>query len=70
MQHDDYMLLADFAAYVACQKDVGAAYLDRTRWDRMSVLNAARTGGFSSDRAIREYCRRVWRVEPVPVQLA
>nr|WP_144826998.1 glycogen/starch/alpha-glucan phosphorylase [Cupriavidus gilardii] len=69
LHHDPYMLLADFASYVLCQNDVTAAFSDQPRWDRMSVLSSARSGRFSSDRAIREYCERIWRVQPVPVPL-
>ena len=63
-------MLADFAAYVECQGRVAEAYRDRDGWTRMSILNAARTGKFSSDRTIREYCREIWRVQAVPIKLA
>ena len=70
LMHDDpYMLLADFASYLECQEKVSAAYRDSEHWTRMSILNVARSGKFSSDRAIREYCRDIWRVDPVPIQL-
>lgn len=69
LQHDPYMLLADFAPYVLCQEQVTAAFADQARWQRMSVLSCARSGRFSSDRAIREYAERIWRVQPVPVPL-
>jgi len=69
LQHDPYMLLADFASYLHCQQDVSTAFTDQPRWQRMSVLSCARSGRFSSDRAIREYCERIWRVKPVPVPL-
>lgn len=69
LQHDPYMLLADFASYLHCQQDVSAAYGDQARWQRMSILSCARSGRFSSDRAIREYAGRIWHVEPVPVCL-
>jgi starch phosphorylase len=68
LDYDPYFVCADFAAYRDCQQQVGEAYRDRDRWVRMSILNAARTGKFSSDRTIREYCRDIWRVEPVPIK--
>ncbi|MDP2169853.1 MAG: glycogen/starch/alpha-glucan phosphorylase [Rhodocyclaceae bacterium] len=69
LQHDPYLLLADYAAYIACQEQVSAAYRDPARWTRMSILNVARMGKFSSDRTIGEYCRDIWRVTPTPVEL-
>ena len=68
LYHDPYLLLADYRAYVDCQLAVSQAYADPERWARMSILNVARMGFFSSDRAIAEYCRGIWNVEPVPVQ--
>jgi starch phosphorylase len=66
LDRDDYMLLADYEAYVACQDRVSEAYRDGARWTRMSILNAARVGRFSSDRSIREYCRDIWGITPPP----
>jgi starch phosphorylase len=66
-ERDEYLVLADYRAYVECQQRAGDAYLDRDRWTRMSILNVARVGRFSSDRAVREYCRDIWHVEPVEV---
>jgi starch phosphorylase len=70
LQHDSYLLLADFASYVACCERAAEAYCDRERWTRMSILNTARCGYFSSDRAIREYCTHIWKAEPVEVSLS
>jgi starch phosphorylase len=64
---DPFLVLADYAAYVACQEQVSAAWQDVDRWTRMSILNTARGGKFSSDRAIREYCDEIWHVPPAPV---
>jgi starch phosphorylase len=66
---DPFLVLADYAAYVACQERVSAAWADREHWTRMSILNTARGGKFSSDRAIREYCDGIWGVAPVRVAL-
>ncbi len=60
LDHDEYMLLADYQDYVECQRRVSAAYADQKSWTRMSILNCARVGRFSSDRSIREYCRNIW----------
>jgi glycogen phosphorylase len=65
LTRDDYMLLADYQAYVDCQQRVGHAYSDQNGWTRMSILNSARAGRFSSDRSIREYCRDIWKVRPI-----
>jgi starch phosphorylase len=65
LTRDDYLLLADYQAYVDCQQNVGDAFHERSRWTRMSILNCARIGRFSSDRSIREYCRDIWHVSPL-----
>jgi starch phosphorylase len=67
--HDSYLLLADYASYISCQENVGRCYGDSARWTRMSILNVARIGKFSSDRTIDEYCRDIWRVKATPVSM-
>jgi starch phosphorylase len=67
--HDPFFVMADFESYVDCQAEVGHAWSDPARWTRMAILNTARMGFFTSDRAIREYCRDIWRVEPQVVEL-
>jgi starch phosphorylase len=67
---DNYMLLADYRSYVDCQDRVSKTYRDVQRWTRMSILNMSRVGRFSSDRAIRQYCRDVWHVKPIKIESA
>jgi len=68
-QGDQYMVLADYAAYVRCQELVSDCYRDPTRWTRMSIINCASMGKFSCDRMALEYAREVWGVQPVPIHL-
>jgi starch phosphorylase len=67
IERDDYLVLSDYEAYVACQQTVGETFRDTDRWTRMSIVNVARTGWFSSDRAIREYCEQIWHASPVRI---
>ena len=62
LARDDYLVLADYQAYIDAQQRAGEAYGDQGTWARMSILNSARVGRFSSDRSIREYCRDIWNV--------
>ena len=66
LHSDPFLVLADFAAYVACQAQVDAAWSDVDRWTRMSIANTAHAGKFSSDRAVREYASRIWNLKPMP----
>ncbi|MBI2212587.1 MAG: glycogen/starch/alpha-glucan phosphorylase [Acidobacteria bacterium] len=67
LDHDPFLLLADYRSYVDCQDDVDGAFRDTDRWARASILNVARTGIFSSDRSIRDYCRDIWRIDKVEI---
>ncbi len=69
LHHDQYLLLADYQSYIDCQQKVSEAFLDVDQWTRMSILNVARMGKFSSDRAINDYCRDIWKAKPNPVEL-
>ena len=66
---DKYMLLEDFASYVECQQRVIKTWQDPDKWTRMSILNTAASGKFSSDRTIAEYAKDIWELEPVTVEL-
>jgi starch phosphorylase len=66
---DPFLVLADYADYVACQGRVDAAWQDEEHWTRMSILNTARAGKFSADRAVREYCENIWSTRPVRIAL-
>jgi starch phosphorylase len=65
LNHDEFLVLADYPGYVACQEEVDEAWRDTEEWTRRSILNTARCGFFSSDRSVRHYLERIWRVPPV-----
>ncbi len=67
--HDPFLVLADYADYVACQQRVSDTWRDAESWTRKSILNSARSGKFSSDRAIAEYCDEIWNVQPAAVRV-
>jgi starch phosphorylase len=69
LYEDPYLLLADYQSYIDAQDRADSAYQDQENWSRMAIINAVRMGKFSSDRSIRDYCRKIWRVEPVPIEL-
>lgn len=66
---DNFMVMADFASYVECQKKVSEIYKDQERWTEMSVINVANMGYFSIDRTTKEYADGIWGVKPVPIKL-
>ena len=62
MQNDQYFVLRDFDSYVNIQKRVGTAYEDRDQWLKMSLMNIAQSGYFSSDRTVKEYANEIWKI--------
>jgi starch phosphorylase len=64
---DEHMLFADYQSYIDCQDRVSLAFKDQEKWARMSILAVARMGKFSSDRAIREYCEKIWHALPMKI---
>ena len=69
LYHDAYTLMADYRSYIDCQQRVSEAFKDQEKWTKMSILNVARSGKFSSDRTIREYCKEIWDVKPVQISI-
>ena len=62
---DPFMCLADFESYRKTHEEMMAAYQDKDRWNRMSLLNIAAAGHFAADRSIQEYAERIWKLTPV-----
>ena len=62
LHHDPFCVFADFSDYLDAQDRVSSAWRERDKWNKMSLLNIARSGFFSSDRSIKEYCETIWRV--------
>lgn len=63
---DTYYHCADFRSYADAQQRVSELFRDRRAWARKALLNVARIGNFSSDRAIREYAQDIWHLQPIP----
>jgi len=66
LNHDPYMVLADFDSYANAQKRAEALYGDAKGWQRMCLVNTANAGRFAADRAIREYAEKIWHAQPLP----
>jgi len=69
LRDDPFLLFADYQSYIDTQTEVDHAFRDVDHWCRKSILTTARMGQFSSDRSIREYCERIWKVSPLPVEV-
>ncbi len=65
LEHDRFFVLADYESYIKCQEKISEIYKDRDRWTKMAILNVARSGKFSSDRAIKEYAEKIWHISPL-----
>ena len=68
--NDPFFVMADFDDYLRAQDEVSKAWKKSKKWNRMALLNTARSGFFSSDRSIREYCQSIWKVKPLPVEIS
>jgi len=64
MNHDEFLVLADYRSYIDCQDRVSAVFADKDAWNHKAVLNIARMGKFSSDRTVMDYAKSVWNIEP------
>ena len=64
LNSDPFLLLADYRAYIEAQDRVSALWQNPQAWTRQSILNTARMGKFSADRSIRDYCERIWKIQP------
>jgi starch phosphorylase len=64
--HDPWLVAADFTSYVEMQLQAARAYRDQTRWTRMSILNTASSGKFSTDRTMQDYNEQIWKLPTVP----
>jgi len=67
--HDPFFVMADFEDYLNKQDEVSKCWKNKKSWNKMALLNTARSGYFSSDRSIREYCKSIWKVSPMPVEI-
>ena len=67
LSDDKYCVLADYASYIECQERVSQVYRDQEKWNRMAILNVARSGKFSSDRAISDYAKNIWHISAVDI---
>lgn len=67
LENDQFFVLADYTDYIRCQDEVSLAYRDEERWNKMAILNVARSWRFSSDRAIQEYAENIWNIKPVSI---
>ena len=67
--NDPFFVMADFEDYLNKQDEVSNFWNNKKAWNKMALLNTARSGYFSSDRSIREYCESIWKVSPMPVEI-
>jgi len=66
--HDPFMLMADYPLYIACQDLVADTWKNTGKWNKMAIMTVARMGRFSSDRSIRDYCEKIWKVKPFRIK--
>jgi starch phosphorylase len=68
LRYDPYLLFADYPLYISCQELVSKTWSNKDEWDKMAILNVARMGKFSSDRSIRDYCEKIWKLKPYRIK--
>jgi starch phosphorylase len=68
LNQDYYCLFADYQSYIDTQDKVSNLYINTEEWTKKSILNVARVGKFSSDRSIKEYAEKIWKVNPVKIK--
>ena len=64
---DDYLTCFDFYSLIEAQASVDESYKNQQLWNQMAINGLAKSGIFSSDRAIQEYCSEIWNIEPVKI---
>ena len=65
---DAWMTAADFRSFIDAQALADAAFKDTARWTRMSIMNAAKSGRFSTDRTMQDYNEDIWKLEPIQIE--
>ncbi len=68
IKNDEYLVLADFDAYVKAQEEISAKYQDRRAWAKSCLINIAKSAYFSSDRTIRQYADEIWGIKPLKIR--
>ena len=68
LYHDNYFILKDFNSYIEAQEKINTLYKDQKKWLRMSIINVAKSGFFTTDRTMRQYNEDIWHTEPIQIK--